>query len=948
MIRPLRLLAGLALALGLAAGAQARLPAGTWPQARSDIAPDPAIRFGALPNGMRFAILRNTTPAGAASLRLRIAAGSLMEHEDERGLAHFLEHMAFDGSKRVPSGEMVKILERHGLSFGADTNASTGFDATSYKLDLPRADAVSIDDALMLLREAASNLTLAQSAIDKERGVILAEKRLRDTPSYRVFADRLDFLMAGQRPPLREPIGKTEVIENASRAQLLDLYRRYYRPERATLIVVGDVDPAEMEAKIRAAFGDWRGNGADGGDPDLGAVRPRGLDIRLGVEPGAPTSLQLAFVAAPENGDSLAKRRQDLVDALALAVLNRRLEAKARTADAPYIAAGAMHGDMLHAAEISSLTVTARGDDWRSALGAAEAAEQTAARFGVQPEELAREITETRAALQEAADSAATRSNPSIADEIEGAVAQDAVETSPAQDLAFFERQAPTITAEEASQALRRMFTGAGPLVFVSSPEPIAGGGAVVKAAFEAAAARPVAAPAAPIEVAWPYTSFGQPSKVVERREVADLGVTFVRFANGMRLTIKPTKFARDEAEVKVRAAGGLAALPRGEANLAWAGEAFTDGGFGKLSADDAERALAAKVYGARFDLEDDALALSGVTTRQDLETQLQVLAAYVSDPGWRPAAFTRMRDFVAGVADEYDHTDFGVLGRELPELLHGGDARWAFPDHSEIADASLPALERQLAPLRQAPLEVVIVGDVDVDGAIAAVERTFGALPPRSGAAPAPKAAPAFPAASKQAVVLTHEGLPDQAIAVEAWPAQGFFVHPQQARDLAILGEVLELRLIDKLRKSESLTYAPQVSYDSSLVWPHWGYISATVEAPPAALVKVMDDISEITTDLAAHGVSADELERAKKPKIDAVARAEESNGYWLEALSGAQTDPRRLAMIRTEVSGLQRVTGADVRAAARRYLRPDAAWRLKIEPAAAVAAATTPPSPA
>src|SRR6185312_10689973 len=164
--------------------------------------------------------------------------------------------------------EMVKILQRHGLAFGADTNASTGFQATTYKLDLPATDTDTVDSSLMLLREAAGNLLLRQEDVDKERGVILSEERLRDTPSYRITKGRYGFLMAGQLPPRRFPIGLVPVIQNAQRAQLLDFYQKYYRPERATLVAIGDFDVDAMEAKIKARFGDWKGVGASGADPD--------------------------------------------------------------------------------------------------------------------------------------------------------------------------------------------------------------------------------------------------------------------------------------------------------------------------------------------------------------------------------------------------------------------------------------------------------------------------------------------------------------------------------------------------------------------------------------------------------------------------------------------------------------------------------------------------------
>ncbi|MCK5909293.1 MAG: insulinase family protein, partial [Caulobacter sp.] len=262
------------------------LKPGQWAQALSDIAPDPAWRFGVLPNGMRYAIRKNATPPAQASLRLWFDAGSLMEADDQQGLAHFLEHMAFNGSKNVPEGEMIKILERHGLAFGADTNASTGFDETVYQLDLPKTDDGTVDTSLMLLREAAGELTIAPEAVDRERGVVLSEERARDTPGYRVAIKTLSAQMEGQLPPKRIPIGKTEVLKAAPAQRIRDFYEAYYRPERAVLVAVGDFDVDAMEAKIKGRFGDWAGKGQPGKTPDVGPVAKRGPTAKLIVESG--------------------------------------------------------------------------------------------------------------------------------------------------------------------------------------------------------------------------------------------------------------------------------------------------------------------------------------------------------------------------------------------------------------------------------------------------------------------------------------------------------------------------------------------------------------------------------------------------------------------------------------------------------------------------------------
>ena len=280
MIRAVRfvLLATAALALtppALAWQAPAANSPAAWGQQATDVVPDPAIRYGRLANGMRYAIRKNATPKGTAAVRLNIGFGSLGESDAERGLAHFIEHLAFNGTTNVPEGDMIKILERQGLAFGPDTNAQTGFDATTYMLDIPQADAARMDTALFLMREIASEVTFDPAAVNRERGVIEGERRARDSYQIRYLLGLLDFQAPGTPYAKRIPIGTTDVITKVDAARIADLYRRYYRPENATLVVVGDIDPDVVEAKIKAKFGDWRGKGP------AGAPLPRGtVDLK--------------------------------------------------------------------------------------------------------------------------------------------------------------------------------------------------------------------------------------------------------------------------------------------------------------------------------------------------------------------------------------------------------------------------------------------------------------------------------------------------------------------------------------------------------------------------------------------------------------------------------------------------------------------------------------------
>ena len=910
---------------------------GQWPQAVSDVAPDPRVRFGVLPSGMRYAIQKNATPPGQAALRLWFDAGSLDETDSQQGLAHFLEHMAFNGSKNVPEGDMVKILERHGLSFGADTNASTNFSETTYQLDLPKTDDDTVDSSLMLLREAAGELTIAPDAVDRERGVVLSEERTRDSPGYRVFVNTFGFQLEGQRPPQRLPIGKTEILKTAPAQTIRDFYQAWYRPENAVVVAVGDFDVDAMEAKIKAKFGDWQGQGAAGVKPDLGPIAKRGLTAKVLVEPGAQLKVQLVWVRPADlELETRAKDSEELVKALGFAVLNRRLQVLSRSDAPPFIVGVALENDQEHAAQITTLAATAQPGRWTEALTALDQEQRRIVQYGVRQDELDREIADMRAGFVAAVAGEATQRTTALAGAIVGTLADREIVTSPSQNLVVFDEATKGLTADKVSTLLKTQFSGSGPLITVPTPVAIDGAEKTVTDAYLASGKTAVTAPAAPGVTNWPYAVFGPKGAVAEQKDITDLDTVFVRFANGVRLTVKPTKFRDDQILVKARIGHGLLDLPTNVQSPMWAGSAYIEGGLKQISTQDMERVLNGKVWNAGLGVEDDAFSLSGRTRPEDLDTELQVLAAYATEGGWRQEAFTRIKTYYGTIHDQLESTPGGVMGRDLGGLMHVGDGRWTFPTRQQIAGATLDQLKASVAaPLATDDVEVVIVGDITVDKAIAAVSETFGALPTRTDT-PAPAGArdAPFPAPSATPVIRTHKGRADQASLFMAWKTDDLFSNLQRARNTQILAQVMQLRLTDELREKQGATYSPSASATASVAFNHWGYLAVSLETPPDKIDGVIASIRKIAADLRDKPVTADELDRAKKPRIDQIEKARETNEYWLGTLSGAQTDPRLIDSTRSVLAGLQRVSAADVQKAAKDFLGDDKSWTMIVKP--------------
>jgi zinc protease len=914
---------------------------GVWAQTYSDLAADPAIRFGQLQNGFRYALMHNETPTHQASMRLWIGSGSMEESADEQGLAHFLEHMAFRGSTHVPGGDMVKILERHGLAFGADTNAQTGFTSTVYQLDLPETDPGSLGVGLMLMRDIAGELTLGQTAMDAERGVVLSEERLRDTPDYEASAKQLfAFDFQGQLAADRLPIGKVDVIEHAPASLLRRFYAANYRPDRAALVVVGDIDPAAMEAEIKARFGAWTPTGPQTPTPDYGRPEKRGPETHLYVHDGVTPSINISWMAPYDpSADTAEKERRDLVRMIALQALNRRFERLANAADPPFLGAVVGRDNEVHSADVGVLQINFQAPKWREALEAAVAAQRQALTFGLRQDEVDREVTELRVRFRNGVAGASTRRTPDLANDIVRNLDEDGVQTSPQQDLATFEQAVKGLTAAEATQSLRQAFTGQGPLLAMATPLAPAGGEVEVASAFAAAETAPLVAAQDHKTKTWTHTQFGAPGKVVERTTIPDLGVTFVRFANGVRLTVKPTAFRKDQTYVAVHFNHGRLALPKDRDSDAWLMSGFVQGGLTDLTYDDVQQVLASKSVSVGLGLGDDSFTLQGATRPQDLGAELQLLTAYMTAPGWRSEAFDQVRAGASVAIAQLSSTPQGVETRDRGQLEHSGDARWHVPSAEEVKTQPIAPFKAMLsAALSTGPLEVEIVGDVTAPQAIALTASTLGALPPRPPA-PIPPGADEvrFPDPSPEPIVRRHDGRADQAIGYIAWSIPDLFSDPQRSRALTVATEVMDSRLIDQLRVAEGATYSPAAGAAASETFPGYGYAFASVETPPAKLSGFYAAASKITQTMGANGVTADEFERARKPHVDALIKAQQTNEFWLTRLEDAQTDPRRLALIRDMIPGYARLTLKDIQDVTATYFSPSKAWKLEVVPAGA-----------
>ncbi|TAE74539.1 MAG: insulinase family protein [Verrucomicrobia bacterium] len=911
-----------------------------WPHEESDIPADPKTVFGKLPNGMRYMIHPNSEPPSRLSLRLHIAAGSLMESQDQRGLAHFLEHMVFNGSKNFTPDELIPRMQRLGIAFGAHVNAYTSFDETVYMLDLPDLSDEMLKLGFTVMRDFGDGAKLEPAEIDKERGVILAEKTSRDSVNYRLMEQQFNTLLSGSKVPTRFPIGIEEVIQTAPRERFVDFYTRYYTPDRMTFVVVGDLEPAAAEARIREAFGSMPSPIERGPEPDLGAITaPTGVVASIFSDKEvATTDLSLTSVRAfSQVADTRTRRLSKLPLELAHAAISRRFERISKTNGSAIASGSASRYELFNHAELGAFDVSVAGDRWQEALPVLEQEFRRSMEFGFNEAE----ITEAKANLlnvyQQAVKGAASRKSDSIATAIARSINSAAVFSTPETDLDVITSGLENISAETCHAAFREFWADQGlHLVLTTKDEP-ANGRDEMLAIYEKSRATPVEAPAARSSARFAYGDFGPAGEIESRVDVADPALVQCILSNGVRVNFKRTDFEKSSIRLLARFGSGKISQPKGRPGLDFfTASVFDAGGLGKHSVDELQQILAGRNVSSSFSVADDSFTLNGRTTPEDLELQLQLMCAQLVDPGFREEALTQFNKAIPPILQQLHHSPAGAQAA-MDAWLHGGDSRWAVPTEDQLSSFTLDEARTWLTPaLTKGYLELSIVGDFDEKALIPLVLKTFGALPSRASEKPKRTTARqlSFPKAPKE-VTFTYESKISQGTATVIWRTDGLRGNQRLFRRLNLLGEILSDRLREEIREKLGASYSPNAAATGSEGLDDFGYIAAECAGKAEDAKRLADLASRLAGSLAQHGTEADELERARKPLQSQLLKAMRDNSYWLNTvLAKSQEDPTRLDLIRERDADYASITADELNEIARKYLSERNALKVLIRP--------------
>jgi zinc protease len=896
---------------------------------------DPDVVHGVLPNGLTYYIRSNAKPEDRVELRLAVRVGSVQEEDAERGLAHFAEHMNFNGSENFGPGELVDYLESIGARFGADSNAYTSFDETVYFLEVPTDKEGAYEKGLTIMADWAGRATLAAEEIDKERGVVADELRGRKGARARIRDVQLPIQWRGSKYAERLPIGTEEVILGAPHDTVRGFYHRWYRPENVALAVVGTIDPAQVEKDVKRIFGALPTSAERIPVPTYEVPGHEETLYSIEADPELTSSSVAVYYKHPDGPSRTAgEAREDLVDALAGYLLSLRLSERAQSADPPFLRAGAGMGGGFKTAKAFSLSARARDGEIPTAAAALMEELQRARSFGFLEPELERVKALVLVSSESAYKERDQRRSGQLASQAVRSFLDEEPLTSAEHDHEFAQAIVPGIGLEEVNASLRRHTEPSSRVVLVQAPEKE---GAVptleeLKAAIESAAGKEVEAYVDAVAGRQLMEEAPAPGRILSRHAIPELGVVEVVLSNDVTVIVKETDFRNDEIRLTGFKHDGVAWMPAEDQPAAWRSDRVAgESGLGEFTAPELRKLLTDKLAGAGVNIGRFTLSASGNATPADVETMFQLLHLRFTAPAFREDAFERVIDREAESLRNQLNSPQGVYSRAWNEVAHDGHPMFRPTTMEELDRLELADMARTYRQLfaDASGWTFVIVGNFDADEHAGLLETYLASLPSSRKGEPRALASRHRPDYGDLRVAMplgkttrmVAKGIEDQArTSFMIWAPTG--LDPDETSHLGYVTDLLNIRLRERLREERGDTYGVGVGASSLSPYPDYGRVTVSWGSSPAARTSMVSDVLDEIRRLRRELPSEDEMSKLREMRLSSLEEGLEENGWWLSVLSYYYThdrDPRRLLGARDRIRGMSART---LRATARRYL--------------------------
>jgi zinc protease len=890
---------------------------------------DSAVTVGKLPNGLSYYIRKNGKPEKRLELRLVVNAGSVLEDENQRGIAHFCEHMAFGGTAHFQKHELTNYLESIGMRFGPDLNAYTGFDETVYMLQVPTDSAGVVEKAFQILEDWAHLVSYRDDAIERERGVIMEEWRLGRGADARMRDKQLPILLEGSRYAERLPIGKPEIIEGAPHEVIRSFYRVWYRPELMAVIAVGDLETAEIERFIRDHFSGFE----TPKDTPKRALFPvpdhRETLFAIATDPEATrSSVSILYTREVHKELTVRDYRRKIVEDLYNAALNRRLNELTRAADPPFLYAYSALDNLVRTKDAYMLGAGVREGGIERGLETLLTEAARVERFGFTTSEIKREKDELLRAMEQAYNEREKTESARYASEY----ARNFLSGEPIPGIEFeyrlFREELPGITVEEVNRLAGELITGTNRVILVNAPQKPGVKTPSEKdllAVFDAVGKKEVAAYTETVSDL-PLVS-GKPkgSPITAERSLTELGVTEWTLANGVRVVLKPTDFKNDQVLLSAFSPGGSSLVPDNSIVAAQTATALTgESGVGDFTRIELEKKLAGKIVSVSPWIGDIEEGLSGSASPKDLETMFQLIYLSFVAPRSDSTAFLSVLARMRGAVENRSAQPETAFGDTLAVTMAGYSPRvrpWTVDLLGEMnLGASSRIYRDRFADFGD--FTFFFVGRFDIPVIRPLVETWLGGLPARGRKESWRDTGIHPPAGVVEKTIRKGIEPKSQTRIVFTGPFEWSLRNRYIFDSLA---SALRIRLREVLREDLGGTYGVGVGLSLDH-YPRGEYqVSIGFGSAPERADELTRTVFASIDSVQISGVSEVYLTKVKEAQLRQREVSLKENSFWLSALKQYYSngdDPRDILKYPELVKSL---TSDDIRDAAKTYLKRD-----------------------
>jgi zinc protease len=918
----------LAVLIAPALAAQAAHPPATAIPALSAPLPlDPKVRIGTLPNGIHYYIRQNPKPEKRAELRLVVNAGSILESDSQLGLAHFVEHTAFNGTTHFAKNDLIKYLQSIGVKFGADLNASTGFDETVYILPIPTDTARIVDQAFTILEDWAHGQTFDSTEVTNERGVVQEEWRLGKGAGDRMLHQWLPVALKGSRYAERLPIGNVNSIMSATPSRLRAFYKTWYRPDLEAVIAVGDFDPAQIETEIKKHFAGIP-KSADAPARPVAAV-PGNKEPLIAIatdKEASGSDVDLIFKLPVEKTKTVGDYRRDLMERVYLGMLNSRLEEISQKPDAPFLGADASRGSFIgRSTDAFTLGASVKDGAIDRGLEALLTEAKRVDEFGFLQSELDRQKEAVLRSYERAyAERDKSPSASFVQEYIGNYLTGDAI-PGIEYEYKLVQQLVPTITLADVNKMASNWIADDNRIILAESPDKqgvTVPTRAELLSVFDRAAKTKVVAYSEHLSAGALVEHAPVPGKVVSGRSIPAADVTQWTLSNGVRVFVKPTDFKADEVQFSATSAGGTSLAPEADyMSAGLASQIVALSGLGSFNAVDLGKKLSGKIASAGASIGETSEGLSGRASPKDLETMFQLIYLDFTAPRLDTSAYQAFKNQVG---------PFLANRGANPDQVFADTVQWTMTQHAfrsrPISAATFAEVnpEKALAFYKDrfadaSGFTFVFVGNVDTLTLKPLVEKYIGSLPSSgrkenfrdNGIVP--------PKGVVERVV--HKGVEPKANTLIEFTGACTYT-PANRLAMRAMIELFQIKLNETLREQLGGTYSPNAGGSCSRV-PRQEYaVQVQFNSSPENVEKLSKSVFALIDTLKAAGPSQGDVDKVKEQLLRAHEVEVKQNAYWTGNILARDAAGEDIAGLTTGYEEMiKAITPASIQASAKQY---------------------------